>query len=114
ADRLLICRSWQLAASPSPRLRGEGRGEGRFEMLRILTRGETPSPGSRYARSDLSPQAGRGDTTIWSRLLRALEAELAHECAPLFGLGLDVGLDTFHRRRIDRNEPDVQDLLLHV
>src|SRR5947199_10595327 len=47
-------------SSPSPRLRGEGRGEG--ELPQTQTRGESPSPGSHLAmRSDLSPQAGRGE-----------------------------------------------------
>jgi heme a synthase len=40
------------ASSPSPRLRGEGRGEGAYPQAQ--TRGEAPSP-------DLSPQAGRGE-----------------------------------------------------
>src|SRR5713101_1510712 len=45
--------------SPSPRLRGEGRGEGASPQAQ--TRGEAPSPGTRAsAHSDLSPQAGRG------------------------------------------------------
>src|SRR5882757_5508541 len=54
--------------SPSPRSRGrderssllEGRGEG--EPPRIRTRGESPHPDfSLRVKSDLSPQAGRGD-----------------------------------------------------
>jgi peptide/nickel transport system ATP-binding protein len=44
-------------ASPSPRLRGEGLGEGAFPQAQ--TRGEAPSPGAQ-ARANLSPQAGRG------------------------------------------------------
>jgi crossover junction endodeoxyribonuclease RuvC len=40
------------ASAPSPRLRGEGRGEGASPQAQ--TRGEAPSPG-------LSPQAGRGE-----------------------------------------------------
>ena len=50
------CRS--LRAAPSPRLRGEGRGEGAFPQAQ--TRGEAPSPGAQE-RADLSPQAGRGE-----------------------------------------------------
>ena len=47
-------------ASPSPRMRGEGRGEA--AMPRAEPRGESPSPGMRAsADSDLSPPAGRGD-----------------------------------------------------
>jgi threonylcarbamoyladenosine tRNA methylthiotransferase MtaB len=45
------------ASSPSPRLRGEGRGEGAFPHAQ--TRGEAPSPVAQL-RADLSPQAGRG------------------------------------------------------
>jgi 3',5'-cyclic AMP phosphodiesterase CpdA len=45
------------ATSPSPRLRGEGRGEGAFPQ--VQTRGEGPSPGVQE-RVDLSPRAGRG------------------------------------------------------
>jgi ribonucleotide reductase alpha subunit len=44
--------------SPSPRLRGEGWGEGLFPPAQ--TRADAPSPGS-LTRSDLSPQAGRGE-----------------------------------------------------
>jgi peptide/nickel transport system ATP-binding protein len=44
-------------SSPSPRLRGEGQGEGASPPAQ--TRGEAPSPGAQ-ARADLSPQAGRG------------------------------------------------------
>jgi len=46
-------------SSPSPRLRGEGRGEGDSPLVR--TRGESPHPDRANARSDLSPQAGRGE-----------------------------------------------------
>jgi ribonucleoside-diphosphate reductase alpha chain len=46
-------------SSPSPRVRGEGRGEGAYPQAQ--TAGESPSPGMRAsAHSDLSPQAGRG------------------------------------------------------
>ena len=45
-------RIWRGATAPSPRLRGEGRGEGASPQAQ--TRGEAPSP-------DLSPQAGRGE-----------------------------------------------------
>jgi peptide/nickel transport system ATP-binding protein len=44
-------------SSPSPGLRGEGRGVGASPQA--PTRGEAPSPGAQ-ARADLSPQAGRG------------------------------------------------------
>ena len=45
------------ASSPSPRLRGEGRGEG--PLPDAQTRGDAPSPGVRErADADLSPQAG--------------------------------------------------------
>jgi protein ImuB len=51
---------WHGASSPSPRLRGEGRGEGALPQAQ--TRGKAPSPGMRAtAHSDLSPQAGRGE-----------------------------------------------------
>jgi 23S rRNA pseudouridine955/2504/2580 synthase len=45
-------------SSPSPRLRGEGRGEGPAPQAQ--TRGEAPSPGAQ-GRADLSPQAGKGE-----------------------------------------------------
>jgi 3',5'-cyclic AMP phosphodiesterase CpdA len=45
------------APSPSPRLRGEGRGEGASPSAQ--TRGQAPSPGAQE-RTDLSPHAGRG------------------------------------------------------
>jgi branched-chain amino acid transport system ATP-binding protein len=56
------------SSSPSPRLRGEGRGEGAFPQAQ--TRGEVPSPAPILASpasgggkdgGDLSPQAGRGE-----------------------------------------------------
>jgi crossover junction endodeoxyribonuclease RuvC len=46
------------ASAPSPRLRGEGRGEGASPQAQ--TRGEAPSPGAQ-GRADLSPHAGRGE-----------------------------------------------------
>jgi acyl-CoA synthetase (NDP forming) len=55
-------------AAPSPRLRGEGRGEGALPQAQ--TRGEAPSP-------TLSPQAGRGEghaTPSINAHLRALAA----------------------------------------
>jgi 5-oxoprolinase (ATP-hydrolysing) len=51
------------ASSPSPRVRGEGRGEGASPQagaFEAQTRGKAPSPGARE-RADLSPQAGRGE-----------------------------------------------------
>src|SRR5690242_7399905 len=58
-----IARSRNPAArprAPSPRLRGEGRGEGAFRQAQ--TRGHPPSPAFLCSASagDLSPQAGRG------------------------------------------------------
>jgi 5-oxoprolinase (ATP-hydrolysing) len=50
-------------SSPSPRLRGEGRGEGASSQagaFEAQTRGEAPSPGVQE-RADLSPRAGRGE-----------------------------------------------------
>ena len=47
----------QPLSSPSPRSRGEGRGEGALPQAQ--TRGQAPSPGAQE-RADLSPQAGRG------------------------------------------------------
>ena len=50
------------AVSPSPRVRGEGRGEGASPhagALEAQTRGQAPSPGAQE-RADLSPHAGRG------------------------------------------------------
>src|SRR5579862_191856 len=52
------------ACAPSPRLRGEGRGEG--ASPRAQTRGESPSPGAQE-RADLSPRAGRGGDRGTSR-----------------------------------------------
>ena len=56
-------RTWHGASSPSPRLRGEGRGEGASPQAQTRSsdswRGP-PHPDRASARSDLSPQAGRG------------------------------------------------------
>jgi hypothetical protein len=55
--RIARFESWlaaALASSPSPRLRGEGRGEGLFPHAQ--TRGESPSPGAQE-RADLSPRS---------------------------------------------------------
>src|SRR5579863_10000779 len=47
-------------SSPSPRVRGEGRGEGAYPLAQ--KGGDAPSPGMRAsAHSDLSPHAGRGE-----------------------------------------------------
>src|SRR6266478_5264205 len=59
---------WYDAPSPSPRLRGEGRGEGALPQTptrpKAQPRGEAPSPGI-CAKSaqirPLLPQAGRGE-----------------------------------------------------
>src|SRR5437868_8650493 len=48
----------QPATSPSPRLRGEGWGEGDSPQTVLV---ESPPHPDRRERSDLSPQAGRGD-----------------------------------------------------
>src|SRR5580704_16385810 len=48
---------WRGASAPSPRVRGEGRGEGASPPTQ--TRGEAPSPGAQE-RADLSPHTGRG------------------------------------------------------
>jgi len=54
----------QASSSPSPRMRGEGRGEG--AMPQAEPRGESPSPGMRTsAHSDLSPPAGRGEDSTF-------------------------------------------------
>jgi very-short-patch-repair endonuclease len=52
ADGVLEAIAEVLGASPSPRLRGEGRGEGAFPQAQ--TRRDAPSP-------DLSPHTGRGE-----------------------------------------------------
>jgi len=68
-------------ASPSPRVRGDGRGEGAFPpagALEAQTREEAPSPGREDA-ADLSPHAGRGEdcgSTKTSCLQDALKGEL--------------------------------------
>jgi acyl-CoA synthetase (NDP forming) len=51
-------RMWRGASAPSPRLRGEGRGEGAAPQAQ--TRGEAPSPGA-PERVDLTPHAERGE-----------------------------------------------------
>jgi len=58
-DRVIVADDdrW-VSSSPSPRLRGEGRGEGASPLA--PTRGEAPSPGAQE-RADLSPQVGRGE-----------------------------------------------------
>jgi excinuclease ABC subunit B len=65
--------------SPSPRLRGEGRGEGaspRGSESRVgpLTR--------RASRDDLSPHAGRGESKIHKPALDEMGIALYHEVAP--------------------------------
>jgi excinuclease ABC subunit B len=65
--------------APSPRLRGESRGEGRSP--RVQTRGEPPSPGAFGA--DLSPQAGRGGASrVHKPALDEMGIALHHEVAP--------------------------------
>ena len=66
----------QSRSSPSPRLRGEGRGEGLLDVAQGFAIGRpivAPHPASarRRADSDLSPQAGRGGQS---------RAILSHAC----------------------------------
>jgi len=58
-DRIVRWRD----SSPSPRLRGEGRGEG---LLEAQTRGNAPSPACHRCATagDLSPHAGRGERAL--------------------------------------------------
>ncbi|MEA2974854.1 MAG: hypothetical protein QOF19_374, partial [Alphaproteobacteria bacterium] len=58
--RRYVARVARELASPSPRVRGEGRGEGDYPPTQ--TSGEPPSPG-RFA-ADLSPHAGRGEAGL--------------------------------------------------
>jgi len=51
------------ASSPSPRLRGEGRGEGAFRSARLHGNGPSPERLRAAQPADLSPQAGRGDSS---------------------------------------------------
>jgi enoyl-CoA hydratase len=59
-------------SAPSPRLRGEGRGEGAIPVG--ATRGEPPSPGAQ-ARADLSPEAGRGEVAHRAAIDRLFAAD---------------------------------------
>src|SRR5690242_247515 len=54
-----------LARTPSPRLRGEGRGEGDYPYDVLVETPPHPNHARKRARSDLSPQAGRGKAIIW-------------------------------------------------
>ena len=68
-------------SSPSPRLQGEGWGEGAFPKAQ--TCGEAPSPGS--LRDPTSPRtAGRGKHLVW-----VAEDMAALESGALHGAGLD-------------------------
>src|SRR6185312_13653158 len=62
--RLSTDRLARLREAPSPRLRGEGRGEGDYPPAQAYR--EPPSPDRlRSAQSvDLSPQAGRGEGRV--------------------------------------------------
>ena len=74
-----------LPFSPSPRLRGEGRGEGAFRQTQ--NRGQAPSPARLRCASagDLSPQAGRGKNIVWI----AEDMALTESGAP-YGPGLEA------------------------
>jgi two-component system, NarL family, sensor histidine kinase UhpB len=73
----------QGASSPSPRLRGEGRGEGAYPQAQ--TRGNAPSPGARE-RADLSPPAGRGEGACLELTVRDDGFGIAAGQAQGFGL----------------------------
>ena len=82
---------WHSSSAPSPRLRGEGRGEGLAPQAQ--TRGEAPSP-SAQERADLSPHTGRGEdraphiTAGWIASLAStvgLAAALAFSAVPARG-----------------------------
>jgi protein ImuA len=64
--------------TPSPRLRGEGRGEGQLRQEK-----RTPHPTS-LRSADLSPQAGRGKAIVW------IAEDMARiETGAPFGCGLE-------------------------
>jgi ring-1,2-phenylacetyl-CoA epoxidase subunit PaaE len=69
------------ASSPSPRVRGEGRGEGPLPGAPTL--GDAPSPGVREgADADFSPQAGRGEArAVAPRFHNLTVAEVRRETA---------------------------------
>ncbi len=59
-----VAKEMEGGDAPSPRLRGEGRGEG--QLPGAQTRGDAPSPGSVGSAdlATLSPHAGRGDIRL--------------------------------------------------
>src|SRR6516165_6577936 len=76
----IACDCYEGTASwtPSPRLRGEGRGEGaspRTQKLRIVERPPHPA-----LRADLSPQAGRGGECLTALPLDGPCANAAGAC----------------------------------
>jgi xanthine dehydrogenase accessory factor len=80
-----LSNSSRHSASPSPRLRGEGRGEGAFRP--VQTRGDAPSPGAQ-TRADLSPRAGRGEAATYSKLRDGRVVErFGQDATPLYLFG---------------------------
>jgi protein ImuA len=74
-----------LPSAPSPRLRGEGRGEGTFRQAQNCSQAPSPARLRCASAGDLSPQAGRGKNIIWI----AEDMALAESGAP-YGPGLDA------------------------
>jgi protein ImuA len=73
-----------LLSSPSPRRRGEGRGEGLFHSPQYSESPPHPTSSLR-SKADLSPQAGRGKNLVW------VAEDMAHiESGVPYGPGLDT------------------------
>jgi tripartite-type tricarboxylate transporter receptor subunit TctC len=71
----------QTRCAPSPRLRGEGWGEGGFRSIRPLERPPHPA-----LRADLSPQAGRGGARGASAIISRAVKILAREALVILAL----------------------------
>jgi len=110
-------RSWHGASAPSPRLRGEGRGEGLSPQAQTRGKVALPAP-SLTGGCDLSPRAGRGEgggriVSVGTTSLRLLETAAREDgtVAPFAGdtslfitpgyrfRAVDVLLTNFHLPR---------------
>src|SRR5262245_33965147 len=78
---------------------------------------ESCGPSTTYAwRIMVPPRTAESSTAFRGAesLLRAGKPERAHQRAPFFLLGADIGPDLADRLRIEGNEPEVGHLLDHV
>jgi len=114
-DEIKRLRTTELAVmddptSPSPRVRGDGRGEGQSRQGSQSRKGPLSR---RAARSDLPPQAGRGRSRIHKPTLDEMGIALHHEVTPHrpgAGREAESAADTTRTERAGPRKPSLDEM----